>query len=308
MRVLVTGGAGFIGSHFVEHFHKDHEVVVVDNLRTGYHENLQGLNHEFHQVSVAQSGPIRPLFEGVGLVVHLAALVSVPESMDSPGECIRINTLGTLNVLEAARAAGVKKVVFASSSAVYGDNPAMPKLESMLPEPMSPYAVTKLDGEYYMKIYRDQWGLQSCSLRFFNVFGPRQDPGSQYAAAIPIFISRALKGMDLVIYGDGSQVRDFVFVKDVVQACLLAAEKGEGTYNVASGSHITVQRLAEMIVELTGSPSKIIHAPERPGDIHTSYADISHLSSLGYQPTGDLRSNLLETIAFFENSPGRGGS
>jgi UDP-glucose 4-epimerase len=233
MRVLITGGAGFIGSHLVEHFHTDHEVVVVDNLRSGYRENLEGFRHDFHQVSITEQDSLIALFEGVDLVFHMAAMVSVPESLEDPYECVRINTMGTLNVLEAARRNGVKGVVFATSAAVYGDNPAVPKVENMLPEPKSPYAVTKLDGEHFMRIYGSQWGLKTASLRFFNVFGPRQDPASQYAAAIPIFVHRALRGQDIVIYGDGSAVRDFVFVKDVVSACLLAAEHGTDVLNAA---------------------------------------------------------------------------
>ena len=301
MRILVTGGAGFIGSHFVEQFHRDSEVLVVDNLRTGYLENLEGLNHTFHRVSVADFDRLFPLCEGVETIFHLAAMISVPESMEKPAECVRINTLGTLNVLEAARRTGVKHVVFAGSAAVYGDNPTVPKVETMLPEPNSPYAVTKLDGEYYMRMYCKEWGINCTSLRFFNVFGPRQDPSSQYAAAIPIFIYRALQGQDIVIYGDGSQVRDFIFVKDVVAAGILASEKGEDVYNVALGEYTTIRRLAELIIDLTGSSSKIVYTHPRPGDIHTSYADISRLTSLGFQPSGDKRASLLETIAFFES-------
>lgn len=300
MRILVTGGAGFIGSHLVEHFHTDHEVVVVDNLRSGYRENLEGLRHDFHQVSVTEQDSLIELFEGVDLVFHMAAMVSVPESLEDPYECVRINTLGTLNVLEAARRSGVKGVVFATSAAVYGDNPVVPKVEDMLPEPKSPYAVTKLDGEYFMRIYGSQWGVKTASLRFFNVFGPRQDPTSQYAAAIPIFVHRALHGQDIVIYGDGSAVRDFVFVKDVVNACLLAAEHGTDVLNVARGEYITILELARLIKQLTGSSSKIVHADPRPGDIHTSYADISRISRLGFKPSPDQKENFLQTIRFFE--------
>jgi len=300
MRILVTGGAGFIGSHFVEHFHRDCEVLVVDNLRSGHLENLEGLNYTFHRVSVEDLDSLLRLCEGVESVFHLAAMISVVESMENPTECVRINTLGTLNVLEAARRAGVKNVVFAGSAAVYGDNPAVPKVETMLPEPKSPYAVTKLDGEHYLRMYRDEWGIRCTSLRFFNVFGPRQDPASQYAAAVPIFIHRAMRGQDITIFGDGSQVRDFIFVKDVVAAGVLACEKGEDVYNVARGEYITIQRLAELIIELTGSSSKIVHGDPRLGDIHTSYADVSRLAGLGFRSTGDLRASLLETIAFFE--------
>ena len=300
MRVLVTGGAGFIGSHIVEHFQQGHEVLVVDNLRSGYRRNLEGLKHSFHETSVTDPEALLPLFEGVDTVFHLAAMVSVPESMLQPAECVRINTLGTLNVLEAARRSGVKALVFASSAAVYGDNPLVPKVETLLPEPKSPYAVTKLDGEYYLGIFAGQWGLKAAALRFFNVFGPRQDPGSQYAAAVPIFIRRALRGEDLVIYGDGSQVRDFIYVKDVAAACLLAAEHGGEVRNVARGEHITILGLARLILELTGSSSKIIFAEPRPGDVHTSYADTTRIRELGFTPSADLHENLKATIRYFE--------
>ena len=184
---------------------------------------------------------------------------------------------------------------------VYGDNPEVPKRETMLLEPKSPYAVTKLDGEYYLRMYGQEWGLGTVSLRFFNVFGPRQDPKSQYAAAIPIFIARALAGEDIVIFGDGSQVRDFIYVKDVVAACVLAAEKGEEVCNVARGEFITINEIAARIVELTGSSSQIVHADPRPGDIHTSYADVSRLHRLGFHPGSDRDTGLAATIRYFEN-------
>jgi UDP-glucose 4-epimerase len=301
MKILVTGGAGFIGSHIVEHFHNDHEVLVVDNLRSGFRRNLEGFNCAFHQVSITDRENLLPLFEGVERVFHLAAMITVPESLDKPTECVQINTTGTLNVLEAAREHGVRKVVFASSAAIYGENPEVPKREDMLPEPKSPYAVSKLDGEYYLKIFEDEWGVGAGPLRFFNVFGPRQDPQSQYAAAIPIFIHSALRGEDITIFGDGSQVRDFVYVKDVVAACVLASEKGGPVCNVARGEHITINDIASQIIELTGSTSKIVHLDSRPGDIHTSYADISRLKSRGYSPSQDQRESLVATIRYFES-------
>jgi UDP-glucose 4-epimerase len=300
MRVLVTGGAGFIGSHFVEHFAAEHEVLVVDNLRSGYRENLEGFRHTFHEVSITDRKTLVPLFEGVDIIIHLAAMVSVPESLENPALCVDINTMGTLNVLDAARSQGVKKIIFASSAAVYGDNPQVPKTEVMLPEPKSPYAVTKLDGEYYLRLYSAEWDLEAVSLRFFNVFGPRQDPKSQYAAAIPIFIDRALRGKDMIIFGDGSQVRDFIFVQDVVRAALIAAEHGRDVYNVARGEYITILELARLIKEITGSSSKIVFSQPRPGDIHTSYADITRLRKIGFSPERDQNSCLEKTIRFFE--------
>ncbi len=307
MRVAVTGGAGFIGSHFVEHFaSRGDQVLVIDNLRSGYRHNLEGLEHSFHELSVTDREALEELFAGVELVVHLAAMVSVPESLEDPRLCVEINTRGTLNVLEAAHRRKVPRLVLASSAAVYGDNPVMPKREQMLPEPKSPYAVTKLDGEYYLRMYGELWGMETVSLRFFNVFGPRQDPHSQYAAAIPIFIDRALRGEDLVIYGDGSQVRDFIFVKDVVRAALLAAEKGSGVYNVARGEHLTLQELVSLLLEITGSSSRVVHEPPRPGDIHTSYADITRIRGLGFVPGTDKRRQLEETVRFFAGKkPGK---
>lgn len=300
MKILVTGGAGFIGSHLVEHFQAEHDVVVVDSLRTGFRDNLTGFRHAFHEVSITDYLRLLPLFAGVDWVFHLAAMVSVPESLEDPAGCVKINTLGTLNVLEASLRQGVKRVVFASSAAVYGDNPKVPKRESMLPEPKTPYAVTKLDGEYYLRMYREQWELGTAALRFFNVFGPRQDPKSHYAAAIPIFIHRALSGQDLVIFGDGTQVRDFIYVKDVVTACVLAAEKGGEVCNVASGGFVTILDIASRIVELTGSCSRIVHADPRPGDIHTSYADIARITRLGFRPISGRDEGLAATIGYFE--------
>ena len=300
MRVLITGGAGFIGSHLAEHFSASgSEVRVLDNLRTGYLRNLEGLNCDFHRGSVTKADELAAAMDGVELVFHLAAMVSVPESMEHPDECVRINTLGALNVLAVARKAGARKVVLASSAAVYGDNPQVPKREDMLPEPKSPYAVTKLDGEYYLRMYREAWGLDTVSLRFFNVFGPRQDPASQYAAAVPIFVHRALRHEDLVIFGDGGQVRDFIFVKDLVRAILLAVDRGNEVYNVGRGEFITVLELAQRIISVTGSRSKIVFAGERPGDIRASYADISRLRGLGFTPSADLDSGLAATVEFF---------
>ncbi|MHC5173619.1 MAG: NAD-dependent epimerase/dehydratase family protein [Planctomycetota bacterium] len=192
MRVLVTGGAGFIGSHIVEHFHQKADVRVLDNLRSGYKENIDAFDVEFVEGSVTDRECVKQVVRDVDYVFHLAAMISVPESMDKPIECVEINAQGTLNVLQEAAAAGVKKLCFSSSAANYGDNPTVPKLETMIPEPKSPYAVTKLDGEYYCKMFSDEGWLQTACMRYFNVFGPRQDPGSAYAAAIPIFIHKAI--------------------------------------------------------------------------------------------------------------------
>ena len=210
MRVLVTGGSGFIGSHLVESFQGEAEVRVLDNLRTGYRKNLEGFDCEFITASVTDREQVREAVQGVDYVFHLAAMVSVPESVDRPEECENINTLGTQVILEEAAAAGVKKLCFSSSAAIYGDDPTVPKIETMAPQPKSPYASTKLAGEQLCQNFHNEGRLPTASLRYFNVFGPRQDPASAYAAAVPIFIHRALAGEDITIYGDGEQTRDFI--------------------------------------------------------------------------------------------------
>jgi UDP-glucose 4-epimerase len=229
-------------------------------------------------------------------------MISVPESMDKPVECVDINVNGLLNILDAAREYGIKKVVHSSSAAVYGDNPVSPKTIAMRPEPKSPYGITKLDGEYYLAMYNEAFGVGTTSLRYFNVFGPRQDPKSQYAAAIPIFVSKALKNEDLIIFGDGEQTRDFVFVKDVVQANIKAATNLHVTaiYNVANGYAITIKELCELIIETTASSSSIQFADPRPGDIKHSLASIDQTKKeLDYNPEYDLKKGLKQTIEYF---------
>ena len=304
MKVLVTGGAGFIGSHIVEHFQGKADVRVLDNLRSGFMHNIEPFDVEFIEGSITDADKVRQAVKGVDYVFHLAAMISVPESMDKPIECVEINTNGTLTVLRGAADAGVKKLVLSSSAAIYGDNPTVPKLETMCPEPKSPYAVTKLDGEYYCKMFADEGWLNAASLRYFNVFGPRQDPKSQYAAAVPIFIHKALRNEDIMIFGDGEQTRDFIFVKDIAVANVYAAteSKGTGVYNVAYGNSQTVNELAEKIIKLTGSKSKINHAPERAGDVKHSCANIDNVKSTGFVPSGDFDAGLKQTIDFFSKT------
>ena len=299
-KILVTGGAGFIGSHIVEHFHQTDEVIVLDNLRSGYRRNIENFNVKFIEGSVTDIKLIQEVTKGVDYIFHLAALVSVPESMSNPRLTVEINTLATLNLLEAARENQVKKIVLSSSAAIYGDNPVVPKVETMVPEPKSPYAVTKLDGEYYFKMYHDEYGVPAVCLRYFNVFGPRQDPKSQYAAAVPIFIDRAIRNEDIIIYGDGEQTRDFIYVKDIVKINASVAQMDvNGVYNVARGGRITINELAEKIIKLTASKSKIKYAAERPGDVKHSQADISKLQSIGITPEFDLDQGLKATIKYF---------
>ena len=299
MKILITGGAGFIGSNIVEHFHRTDDVTVLDNLRSGFEKNLAGFRIRFIQGSVTDKEAVSRAAEGIDFIFHLAALVSVPESVDKPGETVDINVHGTLNVLDAARAHHAKKVVISSSAAIYGDNPTVPKLESMTPEPKSPYAITKLDAEYYAKMYTNEFGVPVVCLRYFNVFGPRQDPRSQYAAAVPIFIARAIRNEDITIYGDGEQTRDFVFVKDVVAANALAAKSSAtGVFNIACGGRITINDLASSIIALTGSSSKILHASERAGDVKHSQADIGRARGIGFQPGFSLEQGLKPTIEY----------
>jgi len=299
MRILITGGAGFIGSHLVEHFQgKATEIRVLDNLRSGYRKNLDGLDHTYIDGSITDPQVVEDAVSGVDCIFNLAALVSVPESMERPLETVDINVKGLLNVLDAASRHSVKKVIHASSAAVYGDNPTVPKTECMLPEPKSPYAITKLDGEYYLNLHHRPGILATCSFRFFNVFGPRQDPNGAYAAAVPIFIERALRGEEITVFGDGEQTRDFIYVKDIVSALVFGAEKSlSGTFNVGYGCQMTINDLAGRIISLTASPSEIRHLAERPGDVKHSRASVDKLFSAGWQPSHTLEDALAATIA-----------
>ncbi len=281
MNILVTGGAGFIGSHIAEYFAAaGHNVTVLDNLSTGYLRNIpKSDNITFMEGDICAQATVAKAAKGVDYVFHHAALVSVPLSCQRPADAFNINTLGTLNVLQASLNASVEKVVIASSAAVYGNNPILPKREDMLPEPASPYAISKLDCEYLARMFYTNHGLRTTCLRYFNVYGPRQDPNSAYAAAIPIFLSRARAGEDLVIYGDGRQTRDFVHVLDVVRANVAAMEHGDGeVFNVATGASVTIRELAETIVDITGTGAGIVHEDERVGDVRDSRADVGKIA------------------------------
>ena len=301
MKVLVTGGAGFIGSHIVEHFQGKADVRVLDNLRTGYTRNLEGFDVEFIEGSITDKTAVEKAVSGIDYIFHLAAMVSVPESMDCSIECVDINVNGTLNVLKAAADANVKKLIFSSSAAVYGDNPTMPKVESMLPEPKSPYAITKLDGEYYCKMFNDEGWLETGCFRYFNVFGPRQDPGSAYAAAVPIFIAKAVKGEPITVHGDGEQTRDFIFVKDVVRANVwLAQQPGlSGVFNAAYGSSQSINELAQKIIKMTGSSSEIIHGPVRSGDVKHSLAAVDKLTTAGLKLNNRFDEGLSGSVGYY---------
>ena len=300
-RILITGGAGFIGSHLTRHFAEQAEVTVLDDLRSGYARNLDGVRCRFLQGSILDDVALKQAIAGAEEVYHLAAMISVPESIAKPAECAKLNTEGTQRVLDAALNAGVRKVVLASSAAIYGDNPTVPKLESMTPEPKSPYAETKLAGEKLLAQYTRAHGLGTTSLRFFNVFGPQQDPRSAYAAAVPIFIAKALRDEPIGIHGDGGQTRDFIHVADIVGALAYAGDSKDmsGTYNVGYGQSQSILALAQEIIRLTGSKSTIEHLPSRAGDVRHSLASTARLVSAGWKPQSTVSLGLAETIAAF---------
>ena len=306
MKIVVAGGAGFIGGHIAEYWNEQGaEVHVIDSLRTGNIKNIEGLgNVKFHKGSITDRELVFEVLKEAEYIYNLAALVSVPESIEKPFECIDINVNGMLNLLDAAKEFGAKKLVLSSSAAVYGDDPELPKRISMTPHPKTPYSITKLDGEYYNKMYFEQYGLETISLRYFNVYGPRQNPKSQYAAAVPIFVDRATKNEDITIFGDGEQTRDFIYVKDVVNANVTASQaRGiTGVFNVANGSSITIKELCEKIIELVDSKSKINFADERAGDIKHSLAAIDEtVEKLGFKPDFPLDEGLNNTIKYFQN-------
>lgn len=300
-RILVTGGAGFIGSHVVARFQGAAEVTVLDDFRSGHHRNLDGLACRLVTGSILDEGKLAKAIEGADAVFHLAAMISVPESVSSPRLCEELNTLGTERVLQAAVKAGARKVVLASSAAIYGDSPVVPKVETMTPDPRSPYASTKLAGEQLLEHYRRAHGLSTTSLRFFNVFGPRQDPASAYAAAIPSFITRALRHDPITIHGDGGQTRDFVYVEDVVGALAFVAARPDlhGVFNVGYGESVSILRLAEEIIRLAGSRSAISHSDPRPGDVRHSLAGADKLRAAGWKPAFTVSEGLARTIDFY---------
>ncbi len=307
MKTVVTGGAGFIGSNLVELLlDEGHAVLILDDLSTGKKENvstfLEGRDCSLKQGSVTDLRLLKEIFQDVECVFHQAAIPSVQRSVENPRATHEVNVNGTLNVLLAARDCGVEQVIYASSSSVYGDTPTLPKHEEMLPTPKSPYAVSKLTGEYYCRVFAEVYGLQAVSLRYFNVYGPRQDPYSEYAAVIPRFITRILAHHPPVIYGDGTQTRDFTFVKDVARANLLAAERNaEGVCNIACGVRISINELAASIMELIGVELEVRYDEPRPGDIKDSLADIARArEALGFQPEFALTEGLAETIRWFQ--------
>lgn len=301
MRILVTGGAGFIGRHISEHFQDVAEVRVLDDLSRGFKSNLAGLHCQLIVGSILNRELVREAMQGVDLVFHLAAMASVQESMEKPDECAEINGRGTAIVLEEAAQAGVKKLIFSSSAAIYGDNSINPKVETMRADPKNPYASSKYESEKLCGSFTKEGRLATVSLRYFNVFGPYQDAKSEYAAAVPTFIGKAIRNEAMTIFGDGQQTRDFIYVKDVVAANAFFALKSRatGVFNVASGRQLTITDLALTIRSLTGSSCTIDYSPQRPGDVKHSVADVHKIQTAGLRPVCDLAEGLRATVEFF---------
>ncbi len=303
---LVTGGAGFIGSHLVRGIlQRGWRVRVLDDLSSGHRKNLDELGDKVELVvgDICDAAVCHRAVAGCDYVFHMAAMGSVPRSVDDPMRTHRINDTGTLNVLVAARDAKARRVVFSASSSAYGDTPTLPKREDMMPRPLSPYAVSKLAGENYCKAFTACYGLQTISLRYFNVFGPRQDPNSQYAAVIPAFISRLLKGERPVIYGDGGQTRDFCYVDNVVNANLLAAEaaslNGE-TVNIACGESISLNAMLRVMNDSLGTKVEPIYEPVRKGDVRDSLAALDEAKRvIGYVPRVTFEDGLRRSIEWY---------
>lgn len=304
---VVTGGAGFIGSNIVRRLvEQGAEVRVVDDLSTGRRDNLPRLDEgvTFFEGSVCDDGLLHRAFAGADYVLHQAALASVQRSIENPVATNHANVDGTLTLLTVARDCAIKRVVYASSSSVYGDVPELPKREDMTPMPKSPYAVSKLTGEHYCRTFNDVFGLETVSLRYFNVFGPRQDPHTEYAAVIPIFIRAITEGSPPQVFGDGEQSRDFTYVDDVVAANVLAAHAGGAAgavLNVGCGERHTLNELLRLLQDLMGKTVEPEYCDERPGDVKHSQADISRArETIGYEPRVSFREGLSRTVDWYQ--------
>ncbi|HBG73164.1 MAG TPA: LPS biosynthesis protein WbpP [Deltaproteobacteria bacterium] len=314
MKYLVTGGAGFIGSNLTRALlASGQRVRVLDNFLTGKRENLAGLTgahgdaFELVEGDLRDPGTVCKAAAGVEYVLHQGALPSVPRSVADPVLTNEINVAGTVNLLLAARDAGVRRVVFAASSSAYGDTPQLPKRESMAPNPKSPYAAQKLAGEHYLRIFYEIYGLETVSLRYFNVFGPRQDPGSTYAAVIPRFITSVLRGVPPTVYGDGLQTRDFTFIDNVIQANLAACAAPKAAcgkvVNIACGERVSLLDILEIVYKLAGKRVPPKFEPARPGDVRDSLADISLAKDLiGYDPKVPFAEGLARTFDWFKSA------
>ena len=309
MRYVVTGGAGFIGSNIVDELvRRGESVVVLDDLSAGKEDNLADIRNKisFIKGSINDIEAIRRSMQEADYVIHLAARTSVPRSVKDPVETNRVNIDGTLNMLMAARDAKVKRVVLAASSSAYGETPTLPKIETMQPEPISPYGVTKYACELYAQAFGRVYGLQSVSLRYFNVFGPRQDPGSPYSGVLSKFCSAFLEGTDPVVFGDGEQTRDFTYIENVVQATLLACDAPAASgkvVNVGTGERISLNRTLELLREISGNALEAKYEPAREGDIRDSQADITlSRELLGYDPTVNFAEGLRRTFTWYQES------
>ena len=308
MNILVTGGAGFIGSNLVASLvEAGHKVTVIDDLSSGFEENLKSVMDRitFINASILESSVLQSTFRDIEAVYHLAAIASVQKSIDNPKECHEVNVIGTISVLEAARINNVKKVILASSAAVYGDQPDLPKKETTPLAPMSPYAIDKISCENYMRIYHNLYGIETISFRFFNVFGENQDPDSEYAAVIPIFIKSMLKGKGPEVFGDGSQSRDFTYIKDLVDGLTFALDqKLDGSaINLATGTKTTLLELISTINSILGTTLKPEFQKARPGDIYESYSDIFLARErFNFTPKHSLKEGLKNTVQFFKNN------
>jgi nucleoside-diphosphate-sugar epimerase len=305
-RYLITGGAGFIGSNIGrELVSLGEEVVILDDFSTGKRENLKDIESDVKLIEgdICSIDTVKRAADGADYVLHHAAVVSVPRSVEEPARTNAVNVDGTLNCLLAARDAGVKRFVFAASSSAYGDSVELPKCEDMRPDPLSPYGISKLVGEMYCKVFFDVYGLETVSLRYFNIFGPYQDPASQYAAVVPIFITRLLKSESPVVYGDGEQSRDFTYIDNAVEANLLATKspKAPGkVINVACGSRFTLNDLIKRLSDLIGTKTPPTYVDPRAGDILHSQGDISLASDLlGYNPKITFEEGLAKTVEWF---------
>ena len=303
-KILITGGLGFIGSYIADELIDENEVLIIDNKSTGKVENLQNINHENLTLieKDLNDADLDELLSDVDYVFHLAAMASVPLSIENPSECIENNMDATIKLINACKNNNIKKIIFSSSSSVYGDNTNIPLKESEYPLPKSPYAASKASGELFLKTYYEAYGLNYISLRYFNVFGPKQDKNSQYAAVIPNFITALLEGEQPIIYGDGEQTRDFIYIRDVVNANIKAAESDyNGIINVASGKKTTINELYKIISETLGSNIEPKYLPERKGDIKHSLADVNNMKKIDYKVNlNDFENQLKETINWFK--------
>ena len=312
MRYLITGGAGFIGSNIVDELiRRGHEVVVLDDLSTGKEANLAAVRQkiDFRTGSITNLDTLKSACQGADYVIHLAARTSVPKSVKDPLESNHVNIDGTLNVLVAARDAKVKRFVFAASSSAYGETPKLPKVESMQPEPISPYGVTKYVGELYAQVFGRVYGLENACIRYFNVFGPRQDPTSQYSGVLSRFMLAVIKGEHPVIYGDGEQTRDFTYVANVVDETLRACEAKAASgmvFNGGTGARITLNEVLKLLGKITGKQIQAQHDPPRNGDIRDSQADISLARKvLGYEPLVYFEEGLKRTWEWYKSAYGK---